>query len=105
MDTHVTFSVTVSILGMLLGFGLILSVSWRKATDRHDFRLSRMFGLLIGCLLVSMPLLLGAWLTRNDGGWLSGVFGLSAVLLGGYSPTLVLFSLEWIRGDAKQFTK
>jgi hypothetical protein len=105
MDTHMTFSITVSIFGTLLGFGLLFLVSWRKATDRHEFRLFRMFGLLGGCLLVPLPLILGAWLTRNDGGWLSRGLGLSAVLIGLYSPTLVLYILKWIRDDAKQFLK
>ena len=89
-----TFSITVSILGMFLGIGLLFLVSWRKAADRHEFRILRMLGLLGGCLLVPMPLILGAWLRRNDGGWLSGVLGLSAVLLGLYSPTLVLRPLQ-----------
>jgi hypothetical protein len=105
MDTHMTLSIVVSILVMLLGFGLLFLVSWRKATDRHEFRLSRMFGLLGGCLLVPMPLVLGAWLTRSDDGYLFKILVLSAVVVGLYSPTLVLLIIKWVRGDARQFIK
>jgi len=56
MDTHMTFAIMVSILGMLIGFGLLFWVSWRKAGDRHEFSLVRMLGLLFGCMLVPKAL-------------------------------------------------
>jgi hypothetical protein len=105
MDAHMTFAIVVSIFGMLIGFGLLFWVSWRKAGDRHEFSLVRMLGLLFGCMLVPTPLAVGAWLTRADGGILFQVLALSALLVGLFSPHLVLHIIKWIRGDAQQFVK
>jgi hypothetical protein len=105
MNEHITLSITISVVGTLLGFGLLFLVSWRKAADRHEFNLLRMVGLLCGCLLVPMPLIVEAWLMRSANGNLSLILGALAVFVGGYSPRIVLYTIKMIRGDAKQFLK
>jgi hypothetical protein len=105
LDTHVTLSIGASILAMLLGFGLLFLVAWRKATHRHGFSFFRMLGLLGGCLLVPMPLAVGAWLTRNDDGYWFEILTLSVVAVCVSAPTLIVHIIKWVRGDARQFIK
>lgn len=105
MNLHPPLLIAVSVVLMLVGFGLLFLVSQWKATDRHEFNLLRMLGLLCGCLLAPMPIIAAAWILRDTEGYLSAFLVLLAIIIGLYSPRIVLFMIKIIRGDAKQFLK
>ena len=88
---------------MFAGLGLLFLASWSKPADLKESNTRRILALLGGCLLVPMPLILGAWFTRNDGEWYSGVLALTTIPFVLFSLALVWLVIKRIRGVSKPF--
>jgi len=102
MNAYTIFKIAISIVGMFVGLGLLFWVSWHKAPNQRETNLFRAAGLLGGCLLVSLPLILGAWLTWNIENWYCTVFVLSSVAFALFCLAWVWIIIKWIRGEVKK---
>jgi len=99
MNAESNLALALSIAAMVVGLALLVWVSLHRAQDWHKFSYVRMFGLLVGSVLVPSPLCLLALRAYPDKPQLFGVLVAAALVLSPFSVGLVSFVIRQIGGD------
>lgn len=86
----------LSVLPVLVGFGLVIWSYLSPSRNRHEFRLLRMLALLCGCLLSVSPLWLLSWSLLEATPRGSACRFFAGTLLGTYFPLISLRLFVWL---------